>query len=345
MSGSMDPHRIDRRTAIAALSAPLMAAAVGRLAYAQDATTPPAAVLPEDALAPYPEFIEDRGVSGTVTCIGSSAVGLVLNAARPAFRESQPDVSIEVRSSGSSSAPAFLASGESDLAPMSRPMRAAEIESIERARKAPVRFVDIAIDAIAISVHRGNPMSRISLKDLDRVFGRERRRGGAPAVTWGDVGVRDDAWVKQQIVLFGMGPGSGSNGLVQEVVLQGGTYRTAVNEEPVSSSVIQAIAADRLGIGYCSAYYSARRTKQLELESLDGSGYFLPNEENIRSGRYALSRALRLYFVADPKRTSGAAMQFLRFLLSQDGQEVIADLGQFTLSAEQAHAETAKTRS
>ncbi|MFM7052317.1 MAG: PstS family phosphate ABC transporter substrate-binding protein [Planctomycetota bacterium] len=342
---------LDRRDAMRAIAAPFVAAAalpLVRAAHAQDAEPPTApTALPEDALAPYPKFVENRAITGTVRCIGSSAVGLVLNASRPAFRESQPDISLEVRSSGSSSAPQFLASGEADLAPMSRPMRAAEIESIERARNAPLRWVDIAVDAIAISVHRENPIARISLKDLDRTFSRDRRRGGGPAVLWEDLGVRDAAWAKRQIVLFGMGSGTGSHGLVQEVVLQGGAFRTAVNEEPVSSSVIQAIATDRFSIGYCSAYFSmgtgSRRTRALELEALDGSGYCAPIEEHIRSGRYPLSRSLRLYFVADPKRKPEAALQFLRFLLSQDGQEVIGDLGQFTLSPEQARAETEKT--
>jgi phosphate transport system substrate-binding protein len=163
-------------------------------------------------------------------------------------------------------------------------------------------------------------------------------------VSWGDVGVRDEAWSKRQITLFGMGPGSGSNGIVQDVVLLGGAFRTAVNEEPVSSSVIQAIAADPNAIGYSSAYFTAERTRQLELDTLDGSAFAAPTTENIRSGRYPLFRALRLYFVADPKRLSPATIQLMRFLVSQDGQELIEGLGQITLSPEQAHAEYAKTK-
>lgn len=338
-------HTLDRRHALLLMGAPLVAAALaGRAGAAQEAT-PPATepVLPEDQLAPYPEFAEDASIRGTVRCVGSSAVGLVLNAARPGFRESQPDISIEVISSGSGAAPKALAAREADLAPMSRAMRQSEIDEIEKARGAPVRFVDIAIDAIAVSVNRANPMQRISLRDLDRIFGRERRRGGSPAVTWGDLGLRQEPWAKRQITLFGMGPGTGSNGIVQEIVLQGGAFRTAVNEEPVSSSVIQAVAADPSAIGYASAYFTAQRARQIELEAADGTGFVPPTADHIRSGRYPLARALRLYFVAD-RRTSPAAMQFLRFLVSQDGQELIGDLGQITLDAAAAHAEFAKTR-
>jgi phosphate transport system substrate-binding protein len=263
---------------------------------------------------------------------------------RAGFREAQSDIDLVVESSGSGAAPKALAAGTADLAPMSRAMRPAEIEEIEKARGLKVEYVDIAVDAIAICVNRANPITRISLRDLDRVFGRERRRGGGPAVVWGDVGVRDTSLSSRKIELFGMGPGTGSNGIVSEIVLQGGPFRTSVNEEPVASSVVQAIATDPLAIGYCSAYFEAARVRQLEIEALDGSGFVAPTEEAIRSGRYPLARSMRIYFVNDPKRTNEPALQFLRFLVSEDGQDIIGGLGQKVLAPEQAHAQHAKLR-
>ena len=294
--------------------------------------------------SPYPRFIENPSFKGTVRCVGSSSVGLLLNSVRAGFREAQSDIDLVVESSGSGAAPKALAAGTADLAPMSRAMRPAEIEEIEKARGLKVEYVDIAVDAIAICVNRANPITRISLRDLDRVFGRERRRGGGPAVVWGDVGVRDTSLSSRKIELFGMGPGTGSNGIVSEIVLQGGPFRTSVNEEPVASSVVQAIATDPLAIGYCSAYFEAARVRQLEIEALDGSGFVAPTEEAIRSGRYPLARSMRIYFVNDPKRTNEPALQFLRFLVSEDGQDIIGGLGQKVLAPEQAHAQHAKLR-
>jgi phosphate transport system substrate-binding protein len=292
--------------------------------------------------SPYPTFMEDPAITGTIRCVGSSAVGLVLNAVRPQFRSSQPDIALEVISSGSGAAPKALASGEADLAPMSRAMKPSELEAIEKARGCRVEHVDIAIDAIAVCVNRLNPLTRISLKDLDRVFGRERKRGGGPVVTWGDLGVRDTTWFTRKIELFGMGSGSGSNGIVQDIVLLGGAFRTSVNEEPVASSVLQAVATDPNAIGYYSAFFEAVRVRQLEIEALDGNGFVAPTDETIRTGRYPLCRSLRLYYVVDPKKPNPAAMQFLRFLVSEDGQETISALGQRRLSPEQAHHEFAK---
>ena len=325
---------------------------------AQDGTTPPdrttgaatsaeQAVVDQDAAAdvqandvdasPYPRFIEDLSIKGTVRCVGSSSVGLMLNTVRAAIRDAQPGIELVVESSGSGAGPKALAEGKADLAPMSRAMRPAEIAEIEKARGAKVGYVDVAVDAIAICVNRANPMTRISLKDLDRVFGRERRRGGGPAVVWGDIGVRDTKLSGVRIELFGMGPGTGSNGIVSEIVLDGGPFRTSVNEEPVASSVVQAVATDPLAIGYCSAYFEAARVRQLEVEALDGSGFVAPTEANIRSGRYPLARAMRIYYGDAPPALSPAARQFLRFLVSEDGQELIADMGQKALGPEQAH--------
>ena len=294
--------------------------------------------------SPYPRFIEDLSIKGTLRCVGSSSVGLILNTVRAGFREAQPEIDLVVESSGSSAAPKALAAGTADLAPMSRAMKPSEIEEIEKARDAKVQYVDIAVDAIAICVNRANPLTRISMKDLDRVFGRERRRGGGPVVVWGDVGVRDTALSSSKIELYGMGSGTGSNGIVSEVVLQGGPFRTTVNEEPVASSVVQAIATDAQAIGYCSAYFEATRVRQLEIEALDGSGFVAPTEEAIRSGRYPLARSMRIYFVVDSKRPNPAAIQFLRFLVSEDGQDIIGSLGQKVLAPEQAHVEFAKLK-
>jgi phosphate transport system substrate-binding protein len=226
-------------------------------------------------------------------------------------------------------------------------MKPDERAVIEKARGLPVQSIDIAIDAIAICVNVENPLTQISLRDLDRVFGRERKRGGEPAVRWSDLGVVPPVG-SQSIVAVGMGPNSGSNGLVREVVLAGGSYRTTVIEEPVSSGVVQAIAADPAAIGYCSVFFAAERPakagakarptriRMLALEALDGSGFVPPYDESIRAGRYPLARSLRIYFVDDPARPNPAARQLLRFLVSEDGQDILGQLGQKTLSPGQA---------
>jgi phosphate transport system substrate-binding protein len=335
-------HEITRRDAIAAIAAPLAVLALPRFVHAQDGATPPPQV--DVDATPFPSFMEDGAVAGTVRCVGSSSVGLLLNALRPGFRESQDKIEIEVISSGSANGPKALASREALLAPMSRPMKPDEIKAVESARKGTVDFIDLAIDAIGICVHAKNPMTRATLKDLDRIFGRERRRGGAAAVKWSDVGVTGSSISDRTIALFGMGPGTGSNGLVQDVVLQGGAFRTSVNEEPVSSSVVQAIATDPQSIGYCSVLFDSSRVRKLEIETLDGSGFVAPTDELIRSGRYPLARALRVYFVREELAKSPAARKFLQFTLSQDGQDIIEELGQKTLAPKDAHAMFAKVK-
>lgn len=324
-----------RRRALAAIGAPLLAAALPRRAIGQD--QPPPAADPDTS--PYPSFSADPSIKGTVRCVGSSSVGLLINAIRPEFADDQPDIAIEMSSSGSSGGPKALAAGECMLAPMSRPMKPSEIELVESSRKGKVDFIDIAIDAIAICVNAKNPLRRIAMTDLDRIFGRERRRGGSPAMKWSDAGVLDPALASRTIVLFGLGQQHGSTGLMQDIVLQGGAFRSSVNEEPVSSSVVQAVATDPAAIGYASVMFDSQRTRMLELESSDGSGAFVaPTEAEIRAGRYPLARSLRIYFVRDEIAKSRAAARFLQFIVSQDGQELIGEVGQKRLLPKDAHA-------
>ncbi|MFM1824073.1 MAG: hypothetical protein RI967_2339 [Planctomycetota bacterium] len=339
-----------RRAACAAIAAPLLAGAFAPLAGAaprgaQDGTDAPP---PQDATptidpdaSHYPAFTPIDGLAGTVRCVGSSSVGLLLNAIRPEFRDAQEEIEVEVVSSGSASAVRALADGAADLAPTSRPLRADEIALVEKARGAKVSFIDIAIDAIAFCVNRRNPIERLSLADLDRAFGRERRRGGTPATVWRDLGVTDAKFAERKIVLFGTTPGGGSYGLVREAVLADGAFRTSVNEEPVSSSVIQAIATDPYALGYCSWTFKAVRVRQLALQTEAGGDFIAPSEESIRSGRYPLARPLRVHYL-EGARTSAVARQFLRFLLSQDGQEAIRGLDQLVIDPALARAEFAR---
>jgi phosphate transport system substrate-binding protein len=313
-------------------------------APAAEAPAEPAVHADTDAIdidqSPYPRFVADPSIKGTVRCVGSSAVGLILNAIRKDFNSAEPDIELEIVSSGSGEAPKMLASGESDLAPMSRAMKPEEITMVEKARGCKLEFIDIAIDAIAVCVHRQNPLTQLSMAELDRIFGRERRRGGAPAVVWSDLGIATQPLAGSKLLLFGMGAKTGSHGIMQEIVLKGGAFRSSVNEEPVSSSVVQAVATNMEAIGYSSAYFVERtpRVRALMLEATDGSGFVGPTDEAVRSGRYPLSRSLRIYFLRDPKRPNPAAMQFLRFLVSDDGQWAIGELGQRKILPEQAHA-------
>lgn len=347
-----DPNVLPRRRAIALLGLPfLLAGPLGCVVKTIPAPGPASAPpeLPVDEMGPYPIFRVAPGLTGTVTCEGSSAVGLILNALLADFREVQPDVTLEIVSAGSGAAVRALAERRCDLAPMSRPMTAEEREAVEKARGLPVRWVDIAVDAIAICVNKDNPLERIGMQDLDRIFGRERRRGGGPAATWADVGVTEPAFAARPLIAVGMGSGSGSNGLIRDIVLKGGSFRTSVIEEPVSSGVVQTIAADPAAIGYCSFFFAAgrparadvkvrpTRIRMLALEAADGSGFVAPDDESIRSGRYPLARSMRIYFVDDPARPNAAARQLLRFLISEDGQEILRELGQKTLSPAQAH--------
>ncbi len=344
--GNLDGAELSRRRALGLLGFPLLlgACAVRTVAPPGPATERPA--LPAADLGAYPIFPTEPGLVGRISCEGSSAVGLILDSLRDDFRKAQPEIELEVISAGSGTATRALAEARCDLAPMSRAMTDAERERVEKARGVPVRWIDLAVDAIAICVNADNPLERISLRDLDRILGRERKRGGAPAATWADLGVEGEFGTRT-IVAVGMGPDTGSNGLVRETVLLGGPFRTTVLEEPVSSAVMQAIAADPAAIGYCSFFFAERprsagakarpaRTRTLALETLDGTAFVRPDDESIRAGRYPLARSLRIYFVDDPRRPNPAARQLLRFLVSEDGQTILAQLGQKTLSPEQA---------
>ena len=279
-----------------------------------------------------PEYKTVSGVSGSLTSVGSDTLNNLMTFWSEGFRKAYPNVTLSIEGKGSSTAPPALMEGTAQFGPMSRPMKAEELDAFEKKFGYKPTEVKVAIDALAVFAHKDNPLQGLSLKQVDGIFSGTRKRGSEDLSDWGALGL--EAWKGRPISLYGRNSASGTYGFFQKNVLQKGDYKTTVKEQPGSSAVVQGIGGDPYALGYSGIGYKTSGVRVLPL-SVDGSELFEASYENALSGDYPLARFLLVYVNKKPgEPLPAAALEFLKFVLSKEGQAIVEKDGYFPLPAE-----------
>ena len=212
---------------------------------------------------------------------------------------------------------------------MSREMKSTEIDEFEKKFGYKPTAIPVAIDALAVYVHKDNPIEGLTLQQVDAMFSSTYKRGGKDIKTWGDAGL--DAWKAKPISLYGRNSASGTYGYVKKAVLDKGDYKSTVKEQPGSSAVVQGVAADLGGIGYSGIGYKTSGVRALPLAA-EGDKFFEPNVDNCLSGDYPIARFLYVYVNKKPgEPLDKLTQEFINFVLSKEGQEIVVKDGYFPL--------------
>lgn len=290
-----------------------------------------------------PAYEPVAGVSGNLNSIGSDTLNNLMTLWAEGFQALYPNVKIQIEGKGSSTAPPALIAGTAQLGPMSRPMKGAERDAFEKAHGHPPTEIRVAIDALAVYVHKDNPLGALTLQQLDGIFSSTRRLGGPPIETWGQLGL-SGPWAARSLSLYGRNSASGTYGFFKDHALRGGDFKSTVKEQPGSSSVVQGVASDLQGIGYSGIGYSTSGVRAVPLVGSDGRPCE-PTYDNCLSGRYPLARFLYIYVNKKPGQPlDKLTAEFLRFVLSKNGQQIVLKDGYFPLPAAAARAEADKLR-
>ena len=273
-------------------------------------------------------------LSGKIRSVGSSTLSNLMNRWGEAFKLIYPKVEIDITGGGSGIALTALLEGRTELAPMSRPMTAKELADFQgKFGYAPVR-ITVALDAIAVYVNKNNPIQGLTLRQLDGLFSVTHKRGAESFKTWGELGLTGD-WAQREIKPKGPAKTHGMYGLFKEMVLENGDYRYDLKSEPVSTSIVQNIGAEAGAVGFASYFYSSRRTRPVAISATETAPYFLPTQQNCLEGKYPLSRFLYVYVNKKPATAlAPLTNHFLGFVCSKQGQETLANEGNYPLSAE-----------
>ncbi len=289
-----------------------------------------------------PAYRPAGGVAGNLSSVGSDTLNNLMTLWAEGFRRLHPSVRVQVEGKGSSTAPPALISGTAQLGPMSRRMKASEIDAFEKAFGYKPTEVRVAVDALAVYVHRDNPLQRLTLPEVDAIFSRTRRCGHPrPIDHWSDLGVATLG--DRPISLYGRNSASGTYGYFKQVALCGGDFRDQVKEQPGSASVVQGVAQDPAGIGYSGLGYRTSGVKPLALARREGEPYGTVDPEDVYAGRYPLARFLFVYVNRPPGQPLDPLVAaFLRYVLSREGQQVVVKDGYLPLPARVVEQELAR---
>ena len=291
----------------------------------------------EDIVNEIPEYQTVAGISGSMTSVGSDTLNNLMTFWSEGFRVKYPSVKVSVQGKGSATAPPALIDGTADLGPMSRTMKDEEIDKFEKKFGYKPTAIKIAIDALAVFVHKDNPVEKLTLPQVDAIFSDTRKLSYKSDISkWGDVGLKGD-WANLALTLYGRDSASGTNGYFKEHALGKGDYKKTVQEKPGSATVVQSVSEDRGAIGYSGIGYATAGVRAVPLAKEDGKDAFEATPDNCYSGKYPLSRFLYIYVNKEPgKDLKPAVAEFLRFITSRDGQKIVVKDGYIPLKKEMA---------
>ena len=302
----------------------------------------PALVLPklsaQEGVDPdLPEYAKASGVSGNISSVGSDTLANLMTLWTEEFKRLYPNVNIQVQAAGSSTAPPALTEGTSNFGPMSRKMKDKEIEAFEKKHGYKPTAVPVAIDALAVYVHKDNPIEGLSIPQVDAIFSATRKCGASADITnWGALGM-SGAWADRSIQLYGRNSVSGTYGYFKKKALCKGDFKDTVNEQPGSASVVQGVTKSINGIGYSGIGYRTSGVRAVPLAKKEGGEFIEATPDNAVAGKFPLSRFLYVYVNKHPnKPLPPLELEFIKLLLSKSGQEVVVKDGYIPLPAKVA---------
>ncbi len=283
-----------------------------------------------------PTYEKTSGVSGNLSSVGSDSLANLMTLWAEEFKKNYPNVNIQIQAAGSSTAPPAMTEGTANMGPMSRPMKDSEIQAFEEKYGYKPTAVPVAIDALAVFVHKDNPIKSLSIEQVDAIFSSTRLCGGDKDIkTWGDVGLTGE-WANKPMQLFGRNSVSGTYGYFKEEALCKGDFKSNVNEQPGSASVVQSISSTLNAIGYSGIGYRTSSVRAVPLSKKGGEA-FEANEENALAGKFPLSRFFYVYVNKAPNQPlSPLDAEFVKLMLSKQGQEVVMKDGYIPLPAKVA---------
>ena len=287
-------------------------------------------------------YTKVSGISGNLSSVGSDTLANMMTFWAEEFKRQYPNINIQVQAAGSSTAPPALTEGTSQFGPMSRQMKSKEIEAFEKHYGYKPTEVRVAIDALAVFVNKDNPIEGLSITDVDAIFSSTQKCGADKNATrWSDVGL-SGSWAEKDIQLFGRNSVSGTYGYFKSKALCKGDFKSSVNEQPGSASVVQSVASSLNSIGYSGIGYKVAGVKAVPL-SKKGTDYVEATTENAISGKYPLSRFLYVYVNKHPnKPLSPLQAEFIKLMLSQEGQNIVDKDGYIPLPHAVVEKELAK---
>ena len=298
-----------------------------------------------------PAYTPRESVSGRISIWGHGALAgrvdfieALVKTWQAGFRAHHPGVTFENRLHGTASAIGALYTGTGDLALMGREIWPMEIEAFREVRGYAPTGIDVLTGsfktrnrgyAIAVFVHRTNPIAGLSLRDLDAVFSVDRRRGGQAVATWRDLGLGGE-WAGRPVNRYGFALARGFADYIAQAVFAGGRrwhpelreFADAPGSQGGATDggqhALDALAGDPNGLAFSGMLYGHPDVRPVPIAAEPGGPFVAPSESTVIDHTYPLTRLITLYLDRSPGRPVPPRLrEFVRYVLSRDAQEAV----------------------
>lgn len=247
------------------------------------------------------------GAEQTLTIDGSTTVGPIAKAFAEYFMAARPDVNITVSESGSGNGAKSLVNGVCDVADLSRPMKDSEFKAAIDGGIQPVAHV-IALDGLPILVHPQNPVHNLTVEQIRKIYTGE-------ITSWKELGGPDLG-----IVVITRDTNSGTYETFEGLVMNKQKITEKAEYAGSNGAIRQRVQSTPAAIGYAGLGFVDKTVKALSVNGI------YPSAATVRTGEYPIARPLFMYTNGYPKLGS-ALYQFVTLYLSEDGQEMVEEIG------------------
>ena len=287
--------------------------------------------------------------SGTIRVWASAADGWLVEHLEAGFRKAQPGVTFLDTFHGPESTFAGVYTGVADVAFMAREMRvpleSMAFEWVHHYKAFEVEIANAALGTerlgvnLAVFVHGSNPLTRLTLKQLEGILGAEHLGGGTNIRKWGEL-FDGDGWPDRPIHVYGPALDSVAALFIRSAVLHDSRKWNPRYREVTTgwSEVLASLARDPAGIAYAPVLPGHEGAKPLALAADDGGPFYALSAQTVAARTYPLTRVITIALDREPGKPIAATIrEFVRYVLSREGQEAVASDGAYIpLSAQSA---------
>ena len=271
-------------------------------------------------------------VEGHLAVTGSVALSNLMTYWTQAFSERNPLITVTIADPGGTAGIEALVNGTADVTLTSTPISQKQNDAFEVRFGYTPHVIPVAMDSVAVYVNDSNPLTSITLQNLDAVFSSTYRCGGPkPIQTWGALGVKGKL-TQQRITIYGLTVATGASSLYKETALCGGDFIKHFQALAGPEAVENALISDSASIGFFSSAMRSAGIHALAIASHKNALAVAPTPDAIRSGQYPMSRTLGIAINRPMDQPLSPALRvFIDFILSPEGQSVVTKAGYVSL--------------
>lgn len=254
-------------------------------------------------------------IHSAITVKGSDTMVIMAQRWAEIYMGKNPSAKIQVTGGGSGTGISALINGTTDICNSSRPIKPAEREKLKQRYGSLGVEIKVARDGLAVYTHESNPLSELTVEQIKKIY-------TGVITNWKQLGGAD-----ARIIVYGRENNSGTYVYFKDHVLEGKDYMAGMQSMPGTAAVVNAVSKDKLSIGYGGAAY-AKGIKLIKVKQDSKSEGYEPTPENVKSGKYPISRFLYLYLKSRP---TGEIKKYVDWILSDEGQSVVTTVGYFPI--------------